>query len=189
MRCAGSTIPSTTSRSSSSNDRSTDRTGELADAHAAGDPRIVVHHRHPDARPGKPAAIKEVINSLTSEIVVFFDADYLPSPTLLKSLVAPFVDPEVGATMGRVVPYNTNVNLLTKLIDLERRGGYAVDQQARSLWNLLPQFGGTVGGVRLAALRAVGGWRCRSARRRYRPDLPLVPGRLDRGVSRTRHLL
>jgi cellulose synthase/poly-beta-1,6-N-acetylglucosamine synthase-like glycosyltransferase len=78
---------------------------------------------------------------------------------LLKFLMAPFVDPEVGATMGRVVPYNTNVNLLTRLIDLERRAGYAVDQQARSLLNLLPQFGGTVGGVRMAALRAIGGWR------------------------------
>jgi cellulose synthase/poly-beta-1,6-N-acetylglucosamine synthase-like glycosyltransferase len=141
------------------NDRSTDGTGEIAQARAATDPRLRVHNRSAQAQPGKPAAIAEVIEQIDSEIVVFFDADYLPDRPLLKFLMAPFVDPEVGATMGRVVPYNTNVNLLTKLIDLERRAGYAVDQQARSLLNLLPQFGGTVGGVRMAALRAIGGWR------------------------------
>jgi cellulose synthase/poly-beta-1,6-N-acetylglucosamine synthase-like glycosyltransferase len=141
------------------NDRSTDRTGDIVQTHAAADPRVRIHNRGAQARPGKPAAIAEVIEQIDSEVVVFFDADYLPYPPLLKLLMAPFVDPEVGATMGRVVPYNTNVNLLTKLIDLERRAGYAVDQHARSLLDLLPQFGGTVGGVRMSALRAIGGWR------------------------------
>jgi cellulose synthase/poly-beta-1,6-N-acetylglucosamine synthase-like glycosyltransferase len=141
------------------NDRSTDRTGEIAQARAATDSRLRVYTRSAQAKPGKPAAIGEVIRHIDSEVVVFFDADYLPTPPLLKLLMAPFVDPEVGATMGRVVPYNTNANLLTRLIDLERRAGYAVDQQARALLNMLPQFGGTVGGVRLSALRAIGGWR------------------------------
>ena len=141
------------------NDRSRDRTGAIADSYAERYPQIRAHHRAQDAMPGKPAAIKEVIETLASEVIVFFDADYLPAPGLLKELVAPFIDPEVGATMGRVVPYNTNANMLTKLIDLERRAGYGVDQFGRSLLSLLPQFGGTVGGIRLAALRAVGGWR------------------------------
>ena len=141
------------------NDRSQDRTRELASAWEARDRRIKVYNRAMDAEPGKPAAIKEVISTLDTEIIVFFDADYLPEPSLVKQLVAPYVDPEVGSTMGRVVPYNTNTNMLTKLIDLERRGGYVVDQQARSLLNFLPQFGGTCGSVRLAALNQSGGWR------------------------------
>jgi cellulose synthase/poly-beta-1,6-N-acetylglucosamine synthase-like glycosyltransferase len=105
------------------NDRSTDRTGEIAQARAATDSRLRVYTRSAQAKPGKPAAIGEVIRHIDSEVVVFFDADYLPTPPLLKLLMAPFVDPEVGATMGRVVPYNTNANLLTRLIDLERRAG------------------------------------------------------------------
>jgi cellulose synthase/poly-beta-1,6-N-acetylglucosamine synthase-like glycosyltransferase len=141
------------------NDRSTDRTRELASAWQARDRRFKVYNRAFDAEPGKPAAIKEVISQLESEIMVFFDADYLPEPAIIKHLVAPYIDPEVGSTMGRVVPYNTNANMLTKLIDLERRGGYVVDQQARSLLNFLPQFGGTCGSVRLAALNEAGGWR------------------------------
>lgn len=141
------------------NDRSSDRTGAIVDEQVARHPgRLEVLHRAFDALPGKPAALKDALAGVGSDIVVFFDADYLPDPPLLKKLVAPFVDPQVGASMGRVVPYNTRANLLTRLLDLERRGGYTVDQAARGVWNLLPQFGGTVGAVRLGALRDVGGW-------------------------------
>jgi cellulose synthase/poly-beta-1,6-N-acetylglucosamine synthase-like glycosyltransferase len=44
------------------------------------------------------------------------------------------------------------------LLDLERAGGYQVDQQARMNLQLVPQYGGTVGGVRRSAVDAVGGW-------------------------------
>ncbi len=141
------------------NDRSTDRTQEIVERWMSATPQLKLYNRPDDAKPGKPSAIKDVIGSVSSEVVVFFDADYLPDPLVLKQLVTPLVDPQIGATMGRVVPYNTNTNLLTKLIDLERRGGYVVDQQARSLLNLLPQFGGTLGAVRMEALNSVGGWR------------------------------
>jgi cellulose synthase/poly-beta-1,6-N-acetylglucosamine synthase-like glycosyltransferase len=141
------------------NDRSKDGTAAILDRFAAAaDGRIVAIHRPGDAMPGKPAALADAFKRVGSELIVFFDADYLPHPPLLKKLVAPFVDPQVAATMGRVVPYNTQTNLLTRMLDLERRGGYAVDQAVRSAWNLLPQFGGTVGGVRMAALQEVGGW-------------------------------
>lgn len=141
------------------NDRSTDRSGAIADAFAARDARIKVLHRDRMARPGKAAAIADGTAITSSEILVLFDADYLPPPGLLKELVTPFEDEKVGATMGRVVPANSDANVLTRLLDLERRAGYGVDQTGRALWNLLPQFGGTVGGIRRSALEAVGGWR------------------------------
>lgn len=140
------------------NDRSRDGTGAIADDFAARHPFVRVIHRPNDAAPGKPAALLDAINGSTSEILVFFDADYLPPPQIIRRLVAPFADPLVGATMGRVVPYNANANMLTKLLDLERRGGYVVDQEVRHRMSLLPQFGGTTGAVRRSALEAVGGW-------------------------------
>lgn len=140
------------------NDRSRDRTGAIADAVAAQHGFVRVIHRANDAAPGKPAALLDAINGSTADVLVFFDADYLPPPQIIRRLVAPFRDPLVGATMGRVVPYNANANMLTKLLDLERRGGYVVDQEVRHRMSLLPQFGGTTGAVRRSALDAVGGW-------------------------------
>src|SRR5262249_25364627 len=75
-----------------------------------------------------------------------------------KQLVAPFFDPEIGAVMGRVIPLNADTNLLTRLLELERAGGYQVDQQARMNMSLVPQYGGTVGGIRRSAMDAAGGW-------------------------------
>jgi cellulose synthase/poly-beta-1,6-N-acetylglucosamine synthase-like glycosyltransferase len=60
--------------------------------------------------------------------------------------------------MGRVVPVNAGRNLITRLLDLERSGGYQVDQQARMNLGMVPQYGGTVGGIRMRALKGVGGW-------------------------------
>jgi cellulose synthase/poly-beta-1,6-N-acetylglucosamine synthase-like glycosyltransferase len=141
------------------NDRSTDRTAELIDAMAERHPgRLIPFHRI-SGTPGKAAALKDALTTVTSDIILIFDADYLPGTGLIKQLVAPFFDPEVGAVMGRVVPINVGTNLLTRMLDLERSGGYQVDQQARMNLGLVPQFGGTVGGLRRSALESVGGWR------------------------------
>jgi cellulose synthase/poly-beta-1,6-N-acetylglucosamine synthase-like glycosyltransferase len=141
------------------NDRSTDRTAELIDEVAANNPGRLIQFHRTTGTPGKAAALKDALATVTSEIILIFDADYLPGVGLIKQLVAPFFDPEVGAVMGRVVPINAGANLLTRLLDLERAGGYQVDQQARMNLGLVPQFGGTVGGLRRSALESVGGWR------------------------------
>ncbi len=140
------------------NDRSTDRTREIIDDFVRRYPgRIVPFHRS-GGKPGKAAALKDAMAFVRGEIFVVFDADYVPGKALLRQLVAPFYDPEVGSVMGRVVPLNVGKKLLTRLLDLERSGGYQVDQQARMNLGLVPQYGGTVAGVRKAALTEVGGW-------------------------------
>lgn len=140
-------------------DRSTDATGRIVDGYAERFPgRVRPYHRR-EGRPGKAAALKDASAASDAGIHLVFDADYLPGRGLIKQLVGPFFDPEVGAVMGRVVPMNVGKSLLTRLLDLERTGGYQVDQQARMNLRLIPQYGGTVGGVRRAALMDVGGWR------------------------------
>ena len=141
------------------NDRSTDRTKEIIEEWVAHYPeRIEPFHRTGGA-PGKAAALKDATEITQDDIILVFDADYIPGRGLIKQLVSPFFDPEVGAVMGRVVPWNIGSNLLVRLLDLERSGGYQVDQQARMNMRLVPQYGGTVGGVRKSALMSVGGWR------------------------------
>jgi len=140
------------------NDRSSDGTREIIDRFAQAYPgRIRAFHRE-GGKGGKAAALKDAMALVETEVILIFDADYIPGSGLIKQLVAPFFDPEVGGVMGRVVPLNVQSNLLTRLLDLERSGGYQVDQQARMNLRLVPQHGGTVAGVRLSALREIGGW-------------------------------
>ena len=143
------------------NDHSTDHTGEILDAYARQNPLIKPLHRHEGER-GKSAALKDATELAKGEVLVLFDADYVPGKSLLKFLTAPFSDPEVGAVMGRVVPHNVGASLLTRLLDLERAGGYQINQQARYNLGLIPQYGGTTGGVRRTALQAAGGWNTNS---------------------------
>lgn len=139
------------------NDRSEDRTGEIVDDFARRYPFIQPLHRT-GGRSGKPAALAEACERATGDVYVLFDADYVPGPSVIKMLVAPFADPEVGATMGRVVPHNIGDSLLSGLLSLERSAGYQGVQQSRFQLGFTAQFGGTVGAVRAAALDSVGGW-------------------------------
>lgn len=141
------------------NDRSTDRTREIIDSYVVRFPKRITPFHRAEGKPGKAAALKDATELTDSDIILVFDADYVPGKGLIKQLVAPFLDPENGAVMGRVVPLNTGSNLLTRLLDLERSGGYQVDQQARMNLRMVPQYGGTVGGVRRTALESIGGWR------------------------------
>lgn len=140
-------------------DRSKDHTREVIEEFQLSHPDVVKPFIREKGKPGKAAALNDAMVAVENDVVLVFDADYVPSTGLIKQLVAPFFDPEVGAVMGRVVPHNVEHNLLTRLLDLERSGGYQVDQQARMNMRLVPQYGGTVGGVRRSALQSVGGWR------------------------------
>ncbi|MES2522134.1 MAG: glycosyltransferase family 2 protein [Gemmatimonadota bacterium] len=140
-------------------DRSKDDTRAILLEYAARYPDRVKPFLRDDGIPGKAAALADAMAAHESALYMVFDADYLPGRRLLKGLAAPFFDAEVGAVMGRVVPLNVGRSMLTRLLDLERAGGYQVDQQARMNLRLIPQYGGTVGGVRRAALAQVGGWR------------------------------
>jgi cellulose synthase/poly-beta-1,6-N-acetylglucosamine synthase-like glycosyltransferase len=142
-------------------DRSEDGTGEIVDDFAARYPIVKPLHRT-KGEGGKGAALKVASAQARGEIILLFDADYIPGRAMIKLLVAPFCDPEVGAVMGRVVPNNGGASVLAGLLELERGAGYQVGQQARYCLGLTPQFGGTVGGVRAEVLKTVGGWNTNS---------------------------
>ena len=129
------------------NDHSEDRTKEILDKFSAEHPFIKPLHRYAGRR-GKPAAINEALLKASGEVIIVFDADYRPPRGILRDIAVCFKDPEIGAVMGRVVPENVGTNLLTRMLDIERSGGYQVDQQARYNLGLVPQYGGTVGGFR-----------------------------------------
>jgi cellulose synthase/poly-beta-1,6-N-acetylglucosamine synthase-like glycosyltransferase len=142
-------------------DRSRDNTRAIVDDCAAQFPQIRALHRDTGTG-GKAAVLQFATEHASGEVLMIFDADYVPGRGILKMLAAPFADPRVGAVMGRVVPSNAGASLVSGLLSLERAAGYQVGQQARFNTGFQPQFGGTCGGVRVSALRAVGGWNTRS---------------------------
>lgn len=139
------------------NDNSTDKTREMLDEYHRKYEFIRPLHRNCADR-GKPVGLNDAMRMARSEIIIVFDADYRPARSMLKQIALAFEDPQVGAVMGRVIPYNTNKNMLTRLINLERSGGYQVDQQARYNLRAIPQYGGTVGGFRRDFLLSTGGF-------------------------------
>ncbi len=140
-------------------DASTDQTGQIADESAKPYFFIKVLHRSKKTGgKGKAGALNAGLAWSTGDVVMCFDADYLPHEEIVKRLVGGFADPKVGAVQGRPVVLNEPQNLVTRLIALERIGGYRVDQEARDLLGLVPQFGGTVGGFRRQVLEAFGGF-------------------------------
>lgn len=138
-------------------DGSTDDTGRIIDVFATKYPFIKAVHRR-EGGSGKADALLSVTEMTNNDIILVFDADYQPARSSVKRLVAPFLDPEVGLVMGRVIPINTGQSLMTRLLDLERTGGYQVSQQARYNMGLAPQYGGTVGGIKRSVLEAIGDW-------------------------------
>lgn len=139
------------------NDNSSDRTADILEEYQSRHPLIRPLHRNSEER-GKPASLNDAMQLAKGEIIIVFDADYRPGKDLLRQLALGFADPEVGAVMGRVVPYNSNANWLTRLLNLERSGGYQADQQARYNLKAIPQYGGTVGGFRKSIMLESGGF-------------------------------
>lgn len=142
------------------NDASTDRTGEIADKFAKNYDYIRVLHRNVEdgGGKGKTSALNTGLKLVDGEIVFCFDADYYPQRDIIENLSKEFNDPKVGAVQGRVIVLNEPYSIVTRLIALERTGGYRVDQEARDILGLVTQYGGTAGGIRRSLLEQLGGW-------------------------------
>ena len=82
----------------------TDRTEEIVKSFAERDSRIQLVTQ--PCRKGKSAAVNLLLRKTSQDIIVFVNADNVPAPDAIESLVLPFSDPEVGMTGGRPVPIN-----------------------------------------------------------------------------------
>jgi len=140
-------------------DASKDNTGDIVEEYAHIYNYIkIIHRNQREGGKGKASALNTGLKQAEGEIILCFDADYYPQKDIIEKLVLEFTDPNVGAVQGKVTVLNEPQNLVTRLVALERIGGYRVDQQARDSLGLITQFGGTVGGFRRSLLKSLGGW-------------------------------
>ncbi len=127
------------------NDHSTDKTQEILEDFSKKYPNLIKPlHIYDNKTKGKQNIINKAVDIATGEIIIIYDADYIVPKGQIRDLVTFFIDPSIGAVMGKVVPYNANKNLLTLFLSMERVAGYQIDQQARYNLDLIPQYGGTV---------------------------------------------
>jgi 1,2-diacylglycerol 3-beta-glucosyltransferase len=139
-------------------DASSDRTGELLERWAGGEPRALVLHRPPGSTGGKSGALNRALAEVVGEVVVVFDADHRPRPDVLLRLARHFADPGVGAVQGRCRILNGGDSLVAELVEIDYLAGYLVNEYGRQAVFGMPAYGGACCAVRTAALRAAGGW-------------------------------
>jgi 1,2-diacylglycerol 3-beta-glucosyltransferase len=139
-------------------DGSSDNTGPLLDKAVADYPNIEVVHRPPGLGGGKSGALNYVLDKLTGEIVVIFDADHKPSFDVLSRLVRHFRDPLVACVMGRCWISNASETWLAGAIYVDYLSGYLVNEYGRQALFELPAYGGANCAVRYSVLMALGGW-------------------------------
>jgi len=142
-------------------DDSDDATSGIAARWLTGHPKAAARIRHvrrADRRGFKAGALAHG-NALTdAAFLAIFDADFLPEPDFLETLMPHFADPRVGVVQARWEFANRRASLLTRFQGVFLDAHFVVEQAARHGAGLFFNFNGTAGVWRRAALEDAGGW-------------------------------
>jgi cellulose synthase/poly-beta-1,6-N-acetylglucosamine synthase-like glycosyltransferase len=107
----------------------------------------------------KAGALDAGLKVAKGELVAIFDADFLPQPDFLRSLVRHFTtDAKVGMVQARWGHLNREHSLLTRTQALMLDGHHLVENRARAGAGWLFNFSGTGGMWRKEAIESAGGW-------------------------------
>ena len=120
---------------------------------------ININYNHRHHRQGfKAGALESGLKSASGELVVIFDADFIPAPDTLLKMVHYFSDPRLAMVQARWVHINRNYSLLTKIQALMLDGHFIIEQMARDRSGCFFNFNGTAGIWRVRAIKDAGGW-------------------------------
>lgn len=106
----------------------------------------------------KAGALDAGLKVAKGELVAIFDADFLPQPGFLRSVVPHFSDAKVGMVQARWGHINREHSLLTRTQALMLDGHHLVENRARAAAGWLFNFSGTGGIWRAKAIESAGGW-------------------------------
>lgn len=142
-------------------DDSTDGTTEIARAavkkHFDEGFDIVYHHRT-DRTGFKAGALEAGLKKSSGELVLIFDADFVPRPDSLRKMVHYFTDERVGMVQMRWSHINEDYSLLTKVQAMMLDAHFVIEQTARNRCGGFFNFNGTAGMWRREAIEWSGGW-------------------------------
>jgi cellulose synthase/poly-beta-1,6-N-acetylglucosamine synthase-like glycosyltransferase len=142
-------------------DDSTDDTTRIAAAavkdHFEQGINITYHHR--DDREGfKAGALEAGLKKASGELILIFDADFVPRPDCIRRMIDYFTDERIGMVQMRWSHINADYSLLTKVQAIMLDGHFVIEQVARNRCGGFFNFNGTAGMWRREAIEWSGGW-------------------------------
>lgn len=146
-------------------DDSTDETTAIVDRWIAdhvvlGSGPPVRHLRRADRAGFKAGALAAGLEEAgDAELTAVLDADFLPPPDFLLRCAARFGSPDVAVVQGRWGHLNAPESWITRAQAVMLDNHFAVEQAGRQARGGFGAFNGSAGVLRVAAVRAVGGWR------------------------------
>jgi len=121
-----------------------------------------VKYTHRAHRHGyKAGALKDAMHLTKGDIIVIFDADWIPDRDFLKKIVKPFSDPKVAIVQTRQGFYNKDTNLISRFASYVLMAYHTIIMPINNKVNCV-FFCGTAGAIRRKMFDEVGGWNLNS---------------------------
>ncbi len=142
-------------------DDSIDETTEIArkKAQELRDRGFDVTFLHRTNRHGyKAGALEEGLVEAKGDYVLVFDADFVPTPSIVMDLIHHFTDPKVGMVQARWGHLNRDYSVLTRVQSMMLDGHFVIEHIARNRSGRFFNFNGTAGMWRKSAIVDAGGW-------------------------------
>jgi len=142
-------------------DDSTDETQEIARQKvellcAQGFQATYVHRT--DRTGYKAGALEEGTQVARGEFLMVFDADFLPTPSIIMDLIHFFTDEKVGMVQARWGHLNRDYSMLTRVQSMMLDGHFVIEHIARNRSGRFFNFNGTAGIWRKTTIVDAGGW-------------------------------
>ena len=121
----------------------------------------------------KAGALENGLHVAKGEFLMVFDADFMPTRSIVLDLIHHFTDPKVGMVQARWGHLNRDYSMLTRVQSMMLDGHFVVEHIARNRSGRFFNFNGTAGicARRRSPMLAVGSttrsrktWTCPSAR-------------------------
>lgn len=142
-------------------DDSTDETRgiaqkKVAELKARGWDAVYIHRT--DRTGYKAGALEHGLHVAKGDFLLVFDADFVPTPSIVRDLVHYFTDSRVGMVQARWDHLNRDYSMLTRVQSMMLDGHFVIEHIARNRSGRFFNFNGTAGIWRKSAILDAGGW-------------------------------
>jgi len=120
------------------------------------------HVRRAGRQGFKAGALAYGLHRARGELMAIFDADFVPAPNVLRTMVPHLQDPGVAAVQARWGYLNEKESRLTQIQAFMLDLHFGLEQPVRDSAGLFMNFNGTAGIWRAAAIADAGGWSART---------------------------